>query len=135
MPADWSGLEFALANVIIYIVLGDIGEVRVMIVLSGAGGEDFRHGVAEKIFEMFVILLGGVVACKTGLLRTENNQQLSNFLLLLVCPLLIFVSYQIDFDLERLWGLFLALVASLLTFGLCILLSKLLIRRNNPQQS
>ncbi len=91
--------------------------------------------VAEKIFEMFVILLGGAVACKTGLLQKENNQQLSNFLLLLVCPLLIFVSYQIDFDAERLWGLFLALVASLLTFGLCILLSKLLIHRNNPQRS
>ena len=50
--------------------------------------------VAEKIIEMFFIMLCGIVLFKTGLIDDKTVPKLSNILLMLVSPLMIFQSYQ-----------------------------------------
>ena len=61
--------------------------------------------VAEKIIEMFFIMLCGIVLFKTGLIDDKTVPKLSNILLMLVSPLMIFQSYQMDFDGHLMWGL------------------------------
>ena len=72
--------------------------------------------VAEKIIEMFFIMLCGIVLFKTGLIDDKTVPKLSNILLMLVSPLMIFQSYQMDFDGHLMWGLGLTLIAALTTF-------------------
>ncbi len=84
--------------------------------------------VAIKILQMFIILLAGVIAYKTGLINKTSTAHLSNLLLMMVSPLLSFLSYQLDFTPALLNGLLLALFASVLTYVISIGLSELLLR-------
>lgn len=86
--------------------------------------------VVEKIIEMFVILLGGVLAYQTGLIDKETTKKLSNLLLMLVSPLLIFQSYEMDFDIKLFYGLLMTLMASAVTFVCCIFLSNVILKGN-----
>lgn len=88
--------------------------------------------VAIKILQMFIILLAGVIAYKTGLINKTSTAHLSNLLLMMVSPLLSFLSYQLDFTPALLNGLLLALFASVLTYMISIGLSELLFR---PEKS
>ena len=85
--------------------------------------------VAIKILQMFIILLAGVIAYKTGLINKTSTAHLSNLLLMMVSPLLSFLSYQLDFTPALLNGLLLALFASVLTYVISIGLSELLFRQ------
>lgn len=80
--------------------------------------------VVEKILEMFVILIGGVIVYRCGLIDSSTTNRLSGLLLMFVSPLLIFQSYQIDFEMQLFYGLLWTLAASFLTFLLCILLAE-----------
>ena len=60
---------------------------------------------AEKISVMFVMALIGMICYRIGLISGHTNEKLSDILLLLVSPLLIFTSYQQAFDPEKLNGL------------------------------
>lgn len=84
--------------------------------------------VAIKILQMFIILLAGVIAYKTRLINKTSTAHLSNLLLMMVSPLLSFLSYQLDFTPALLNGLLLALFASVLTYVISIGLSELLFR-------
>lgn len=84
--------------------------------------------VAEKIIEMVFITLCGIVLYKTGLIDDKTVPRLSNILLMLVSPLMIFQSYQMDFDGHLMWGLGLTLIAALTTFTVIIILTNILIR-------
>ena len=68
--------------------------------------------VAGKIVQMFIILIAGYIAFKTNLIDAAATRKLSNLLLMLVAPLLIFNSYQMDFDLQLFYGLLWTLAAS-----------------------
>lgn len=63
--------------------------------------------VLEKMLEMFIILIVGIIAFKTGIIDENSNKKLSNLLLMIVSPLLIVISYQLEFDNELLHGLIL----------------------------
>jgi Na+/H+ antiporter NhaC len=56
--------------------------------------------VTEKIIEMFLILLGGVIVYKAGLIDDKTVPKLSNLLLMFISPLLIFQSYQMEFEMR-----------------------------------
>ena len=60
--------------------------------------------VIKKIIEMFMILLVGVIIYKGKIIDDVSTKHLSNVLLLLVSPLLIVQSYQIDFNKKLLYG-------------------------------
>lgn len=89
--------------------------------------------VIEKIIEMFIILMAGVLAYKTGLIDKTTTAKLSNLLLMLISPLLIFQSYQMDFDTKLLYGLLFTLLASAITFICCIVLSQVILKGNDEK--
>lgn len=85
--------------------------------------------VAEKLFEMFVIIVVGFAAFRFRLIDAHSNQRLSNLLLMIVSPCLIFDSYQIEFRQELFSGLLYAVGAAALTYVVCIGLSEVMISR------
>lgn len=69
-----------------------------------------------RIMVMVVLMLVGGVCAKTGIIDEAANKRLSNFLLLVVSPTVIFMSYQRDFDPALLAGLLKALLLSAVSF-------------------
>lgn len=82
----------------------------------------------EKILEMFVILLLGVIAFRTGIVDSAANKRISGMLLKIVSPAMIFMSYQIDFQPELVHGLIMMAILSSGSMLLAVFLS-LIIRR------
>ena len=91
--------------------------------------------VLKKIIEMFIILLVGVIIYKAKIINDVSTKHLSNVLLLLVSPLLIIQSYQIDFNRELLQGLIWAFAASFLTFLFMIVASEFLCHGDRNRSS
>ena len=89
--------------------------------------------VTEKIIEMFLILLGGVIVYKAGLIDDKTVPKLSNLLLMFISPLLIFQSYQMEFEMRLFYGLLWTLAASAVTFAVTIVLSELLFRKKGKR--
>lgn len=84
--------------------------------------------IVEKIFEMLLLTLAGVLVYKVGLIDERATSKLSNLLLMFVLPVLIFESYQMEFDPALLHGLLVALGASALVSAITIALSPVLVR-------
>lgn len=84
---------------------------------------------ANKIIVMFVIVAIGMICYKTKMIDERTNEKLSDILLLLVSPLLIFTSYQQEFEAEKLHGLLLAILLAAVSHLISILVSILLIRK------
>lgn len=59
----------------------------------------------EKIVEMFLILFAGVIAFRVDIIDHQTNKRLSGLLLQVICPAMLFMSYQIEFRQERFLGL------------------------------
>ncbi len=91
--------------------------------------------VIEKIIEMFIILMGGAAAYKARLVDADTSRKFSNLLLLCIGPLLIFQSYQVDFDERLFYGILWTLLASTVTFAAIIILSELLFRGKNERRA
>ncbi|MEE1312536.1 MAG: AEC family transporter [Lachnospiraceae bacterium] len=54
---------------------------------------------------MLIIIFIGVISNKTGVITSETNQRLSDILVKIVNPMVIFVSFQMKFDVKVLKGL------------------------------
>ena len=69
---------------------------------------------AQQVAELFILIGLGALGAKTGLLRPEGKQTLSNLLVYLVVPAMIVHSYMMDSSEEILHNL-------LAAFGLSVL--------------
>lgn len=85
----------------------------------------------RQIFTMVVLMAIGIMSYKVNLINDEANKRLSNFVLMLVNPLVIFLSYQRDFQKDLLIGLMISLLLALISFVLNIFLSGLLFPNKN----
>ena len=90
-------------------------------------GMDMAAIVQNKVVIMFVMLLIGVLCAKVGLIDEATNRKLSSLSLMLVSPLLMFSSYQIDFRPEMVRNLGISLMLSAICFAVEILISYVLI--------
>lgn len=84
---------------------------------------------AQKISVMFVMALIGMVCYRVKLIDKHTNEKLSDILLLLVSPLLIFTSYQQEFDPEKLNGLLTAFVMAAASHAIAIVMASFAVRR------
>lgn len=84
---------------------------------------------ANKIIAMFVIGAIGMICYKAKIIDERTNEKLSDVLLLLVSPLLIFTSYQQEFEAEKLHGLLLAILLAAVSHLISILVSILFIKK------
>ena len=69
---------------------------------------------AQQVIVLFLLIGAGAAAIKTGVLKPEGRQTLSNLLVYLVVPAMIVHSYMMDFSDEILHNL-------LAAFGLSVL--------------
>lgn len=83
----------------------------------------------QQIIIIFIIIFIGVICYKTKLISDETNSKLSNILLMLIIPMVIFVSYQRDFSFDLLGGLLISLLLALVTHIISIAISYLMLRR------
>lgn len=88
----------------------------------------------RQIAVMFILVALGFLCGKIKLIDKETNSKLSSFVLEVVNPVLIFMSYQQDFDMELLKGLGMALVLGFISYGVMIFLLKVLYRKNNSDE-
>ena len=56
--------------------------------------------IIQKIFMMFILTLVGFICTKVGIIDTPTNKKLSVLTLKLVTPMIIFASYQIEYDVR-----------------------------------
>lgn len=82
----------------------------------------------NQILIMFIIILVGIISYKVKLINKEANKSLSDIVLMLVNPLVIFMSYQRDFNSELLQGLLISLVLAVLTHLIGIIIGAIFIR-------
>lgn len=84
---------------------------------------------------IMLILIGvGILCAKTGLISKASNRDLSKFMLQVVNPVVIFMSYQNDYRSELVRNLLLTFVLALGTMALAIALSYLFVRRKEGRE-
>lgn len=92
---------------------------------------DLAFITANKIIEMFLILMIGAAAYRLRAADGETGSRLTSILFNIISPSVILLSYQIDFDQERLLGLGVTALLSLISFILSILVSKIVVTQKN----
>lgn len=85
--------------------------------------------LANQILVIFIIIIIGVICYRSKLIDDRTNSKLSDILLTLVNPVVIFVSYQREFTRDLLEGLLISLILSLVTHIVSIIISYIMIRR------
>ena len=73
---------------------------------------------AQQVIVLFLLIGTGAAAVKTGVLKPENKQALSNLLVYIIVPAMIINSYRMDFSMEILHNLLAAFGMSIL--AICI---------------
>lgn len=88
--------------------------------------------VLNQILIMFILILVGYICYKLKLIDESLNKKLSDLLLMLVSPFLIFNSFQREFSKELLTGLLISLGLAVITHLFGILAAYVLLRGRNP---
>lgn len=83
----------------------------------------------EQTLAILIILVIGSICYKTKLIDDTATGNLSNILLTLVQPVLIFTAFQMEFKFELMKGLFISMVLAFIIHIVAISVSYLLIRR------
>lgn len=91
--------------------------------------------IGLRVLIMSVILIVGAIAYKTKIISKDGTKQLSSVELNIVNPLLIFMSYQTEFDSERLHGLMWTFMLSIISFAVVIPIANLLKRKGRENFS
>lgn len=84
---------------------------------------------------MFILVGLGALCGKVKLIDKPTNGKLSSFVLEVVNPALIFMSYQQDFNSQLLKGLGLSVLLGFISYGAMIILLKLIYRKDNSDQA
>lgn len=87
--------------------------------------------IINQVALMLILIIVGMISYKTHVVTKDGSKHLSNLLVTVVSPVVIFVSYQRDFDSAMLVGLLEAFGLSLLGFGIAMLAAYLLLRKSD----
>lgn len=90
--------------------------------------------VFNQILIMLFIMIVGSICYKIKLINKEMNKYLSDLVLMLVNPLVIFLSYQREFEDTLLQGLLISLLLATITHVLAIIIAKLIIRKKDKPE-
>ena len=69
---------------------------------------------AQQVAVLFLLIGTGMVAVKTGVLKLENKQALSNLLVYIIVPAMVVNSYRMEFSAQILHNLLLRRLAVLI---------------------
>lgn len=84
---------------------------------------------AQQVAVLFLLIGTGMVAVKTGVLKLENKQALSNLLVYIVVPAMVVNSYRMEFSAQILRNLLAAFGMSVLSVLLGTVITLLLTAR------
>lgn len=87
----------------------------------------------NQIIIMFFLILIGILCFKINLIDKDTNKKLSDIVLMLVNPFVIFVSYQQKFESTLLTGLLISLALAAATHIFGILLSMVVLRKKKHE--
>lgn len=87
----------------------------------------------KQVAIMLIFLGVGAVCRKTKLISAEGNKSISNLVLYVINPILIFVSYQMDFSVNLLKGLGETLILTALGYVIFIVSAMLFVRKNSAE--
>ena len=82
----------------------------------------------QQVVIMLLYLCIGIMCHKTGLITDTSNKGISNLVLYVINPVLIFVSYQQEFSMKLLSGLGTTFALSTIGYVLFIIGAMLLVR-------
>lgn len=80
-----------------------------------------------QLLKMFLLVITGFIAFRSGLITHEGNKSLSNLLLYIVNPMMIINSFATEYTDELMHGLLWALALSFATYFLSILIAHFII--------
>jgi len=88
---------------------------------------------STQIIQMLVILIIGAYAYKKEIIHDNGLKSLTNILLEIVSPLLIFTSYQRAYDTDQVKGLIITFILSMISIIIAILISLIVIKKSNKR--
>ena len=91
--------------------------------------------VLNQVIIMALLVLTGVLCFKIKIITKESAKSISSLVLLVVNPLVLIVSYQTPFQKKLLNGLVWALVLSIISTFLAIVMSYIFIRKKSERLS
>ncbi len=89
--------------------------------------------IITQILKMLLILLLGVLLCRTKVIDEQTNAKLADLLLLVINPIVTFTALQTDYRPELVRGLLISYALALAAHLIMILISNLLIRRRGNE--
>ncbi len=69
---------------------------------------------------MLILIITGIICFKTGIISKAGNKELSNLVLSVVNPVVIFMAYQTEYDSELVKNLLMAFLLSVISFAIMI---------------
>lgn len=88
---------------------------------------EFALITLEKITEMFLIMAVGILAFHVKIIDGPTNKRLSNILMNIIAPAMLFMSFQIEFKTEQLQRLLVSAGLAALTLAVSIVLAQFII--------
>ena len=83
---------------------------------------------------MFLMIVVVYICYRIHIISPTTNIQLSNLLLLVVNPCIIFISFQVDFDARLVSGLLISIGLSVLSIVLMMFLTRVVLKKKPEMQ-
>ena len=96
---------------------------------------DLAIVVAMQVCIMFILIMLGFTAKRTGLVTKDGSKQLSNILLFLVTPCVLVKAYQVEFKAELVYNLLIAFAGAIAINVLSLLMAKLFFGKRKNEKS
>lgn len=87
----------------------------------------------NQILTMVLLMIIGVFCYKINMIDEPTNKKLSSFVLLLVNPIVIFLSYQREFESELMRGLMISLLLAILSYGISLAVTHVVFRNKGDE--
>ena len=98
-------------------------------------GDIMASAILNQTFIMLILIFVGVLCAKTGLISQDANSSLSKFVLQVVNPAVIFMSYQKECESRLVKNLLLTFALSAVSFAAAIGMAYLLIRHKEGRDT
>lgn len=87
--------------------------------------------VLGKIVSIFIIMVVGIICYKMAIIDNHAKDKLSQLSTWIVCPMLIFMSFQMEYDAELLKKMGIVFVLAIISFIFSIILANVLLKQKD----
>lgn len=87
--------------------------------------------VLGKIISIFIIMFVGIICCKSGIIDDDSKEKFSRLSTQIVSPMVIFMSFQIDYDRQLLVHMGVLFGLAIGFFLMAIAISQIFLRERN----